>query len=61
MRKHDPVEIVAILIPALVQFVVVAFAIGVVCLWIELAAHRAPITCKAGSAAAMFTDCEIEQ
>lgn len=61
MNKPDPIEIVAILIPALLQFVVVAFAIGVVCLWIELAAHRAPITCKAGSVAALLTNCDVEQ
>jgi hypothetical protein len=61
MRKPDPVEIVATFIPVLAQAVVVVFAIGVACLLIELAAHREPITCKAGSVAALFTDCEVTQ
>jgi hypothetical protein len=61
MRKPDPVEIVATFIPVLAQAVVVAFAIGVACLLIELAAHHEPINCTAGSVAALFTDCEVTQ
>jgi hypothetical protein len=61
MRKPDPVEIVAAFLPALAQAVVVAFAIGVACLWIEIASHRETITCAPGSVVAFFTDCEVPQ
>lgn len=61
MRKPDPVEIVATFLPVLVQAVVVAFAIGVACVWIEIAAHRESIACIPGSVAALITDCEVAQ
>ncbi len=42
MKRHDPVEIVAIFVPVLTQAVVVAFAVGVAMMWITILAGRLP-------------------
>ena len=36
MPRPDPIEIIAIAIPVLVEAVVVTFAIGVACIWVAI-------------------------
>jgi hypothetical protein len=43
MRKPEPVEIVQIAIPVLVEAVVAIFAIGVACMWVIIFATRVPV------------------
>ncbi len=42
MRKPEPVEIVAIAIPILAEFVAVAFAVGVAAIWVLILSGRLP-------------------
>jgi hypothetical protein len=43
MRKPDPVEIVAVAIPVLAEFVAVAFAVAVAAVWILILSGRLPV------------------
>ena len=61
MRKPDPVEIVAVTVPLLAQAVVVTMMIGLLILLANVIADHEPLTCRAGSLAAMFTSCEVIQ
>jgi len=40
MRKPDPVEIVAVFVPVLAEFVAVAFAAGVAAIWVLILSGR---------------------
>lgn len=43
MRDREPVELVQIAIPVLLEAVVAAFAVGVACVWVIIYATRVPV------------------
>jgi hypothetical protein len=61
MRAPEPVEIVKIAVPVLAEAVAVVLFIAVSSLIASVIVSHEPVTCRAGSVAALFTDCEVEQ
>ncbi len=59
--KPDRVERVCDTIRMIVSAIVMTFAVGVAGAWLVVLTDRAPAVCRAGSVAALFTDCEVVQ
>ena len=57
-RQKPPVDLVHAEVPHIVAAVVLVFFLAIVAMWVGILSHERP-SCRAGGAAALFTDCRV--
>lgn len=61
MRRHDPSEFAPAEASNILAAVVLAFFVTVFAGGAAIICNHEPVSCRAGSVEALFTDCEVSQ